>query len=136
MAYKIGLSVEVVFPQHRDDLITALAELLNEHGATTRTFTVTYEEQTTRGKRTTKETLEFVPGETIELSEFGMLIERPLEAELRKIESVTLSSGSKSVTIGRRSARIDPRTWADDDYQVREADEGESSRRTSQIGER
>lgn len=116
MAHKIGLTIEVFYPQERDDLICKLADLLDDHGATNRTFTITYEEQTPRGKKTIKETLEFTAGEMVDVNDFGMLVERPLERALRELDGTTISAGGKSVTIRRKPlAVITPDTVIEED---------------------
>lgn len=91
MCHKIGLTIEVFTPEERNAIMDKLTELLNTHSTTTRKFTVAYEEATVRGKKTVKETLEFTPGESIDISEFGMLVERPMEAALRSL-SETVST--------------------------------------------
>lgn len=117
MAHKITLTIEAHDPNERDQILDELAALLNDHMATTRSFKVSYEEQTMRGKKTITETLEFTPGETVEITEFGMVVERPLEALLRtESTEVRAEEPPRPARRPRASARV----WRDDEYQVRE----------------
>lgn len=84
MAHVIGFKVEVIEPGRRDEIMRALASLIQAfEGADAGELTYTREVKTSHGKRKITDTIKIEPGELIDFNEIedsmGLTTIRPLE---------------------------------------------------------
>lgn len=72
-------------------------------------MTLAHELKTVRGKKTFKEEITFDPGETVDLSEFGIAAATPMERAIEGMRDVADRVGGIELVTAHGSARIEPR---------------------------
>ena len=135
--YKLTISLEAYQPEAMQAVLRRLNELSNEYDQVPELKTKVAIESTDEGALVyIRNQLEAFLRHSNEPVECKVTMEAPGVRPISKPRTTPMDSLLEDVPRAPGRKRTDPRTWADDDYQVHEADEGESRRRTSQIGER
>ncbi len=101
MAHKIGITLEVLEEEKRDQLLESIAELLEEHQILSGKITITREIKQGRKTRKIVDQIELEIGESFDLREFGLTEETPIERAIRNIgaDAVTLTTSGRTTRI-------------------------------------